>query len=365
MIIKKARLFWSYQINKTEQWLSIMAEQGWHVTDVNLWSRVFTFEKGEKKKIHYRIQYAKTLPETLKNEGWNIAASAGKWLFVSNVTEIIQIYPPRDSILKRNRTHAYTAVAIVIFQLALQMPILLISFIILSFMDQQNIWLLLLFLGEAIALACIAAYIFKSYRRFEVLEMDATIDPVSNGKKVWKLKPGWMYRLEETSKWLEQLALEGYVLEKVTATLFTFRKTAPTTIKYECVFEYKVQPSFFSAHKEVGWQLKYSSNVTVLNYSIWAMPYRENEPIPQFSYDMKEQKQSIKRAFKMNISMSIYIILISSIALYANTLDYEEPFISWSLSGITRTLLLAGLLFWLYHFLRIIIYYRKSMKAYQ
>ncbi|WP_313894380.1 DUF2812 domain-containing protein [Psychrobacillus sp.] len=368
---KKVKWLWSYNVDKTECWLSEMAKKGWHLSSVNRWTRIFTLEKGEQKHVTYHIQYDSknhSLPTTLQKEGWNIAVSVGNWLFLTNEVPTIRLYPSRDKLVKRNRTHAYTLSVLATFQISFSMLPIIILGILASVMEEEsilagNVWFILLLVTEIIVIASFSIYVFRAYRRFEKREMDAVIDSISSGNKLRKFKGGWMYQLEETKAWLERIAKEGYELEKVTAAVFTFRKTNPSNLKYECMFEYKVQPSYFATHKELGWKLKYSSNMTLLNYSIWAMPYEDDEEMPQFSYDKQEQRQAIKRAFKMNIGMSIYLIAILLFSFYTNTLQQVEPFIYWSFGGVMRVLLLVFLLFWSYKFIQILFSYRKSLKA--
>ncbi|MDI2587922.1 DUF2812 domain-containing protein [Psychrobacillus sp. NEAU-3TGS] len=371
MIEKKVKWLWSYNIEKTEQWLSKMAGEGWHLTSVNRWTRTFIFEKGESKEVIYRIQYASktnTLPQTLQKAGWSVALSNGKWLFLVNEEQTVRLYPTRDALVKRNRTHAYVMSAIATFYVSTSMlPIMLISIISSVQTGEEvpleNLWLFILPLTGIVAIASFAIYVFRAYRRFEINEMDVAIDSIPLGKKMRKFRGAWMYQLEDTREWLEGLAKQGYELESVRASIFTFRKTDPNHIKYECMFEYKVQPSYFATHKEMGWKLKYSSNMTLLNYSIWAKHYEEEEEIPRFSYDKQEQRQSIKRAFKMNLGMSIYLILILSFSFYMNILIKDESFVAWSYGGVMRPLLFLALLYWIYKFGQILISYRKTIKA--
>jgi len=370
-VIKKVKCLWSYNVDNTEKWLSEMAIKGWHLTHVNRWTRTFTFEKGENKNVNYRIQFGQknhSLPPTLQKAGWEIAVSSGKWLFLVNEEPTIRLYPSRDAYVKRNRTHAYVLSLLATLHISASMlPILLIG-ILSSAMEEENILghnlgILLFFVAEIVLVAWFAIYVFRAYRRFEIQEFDAKIDSMLTGKKMRKFRGAWMYQLEETREWLERLAREGYELESVKAAIFTFRKTNPSNIKYECMFEYKVHPSYFATHKELGWQLKFSSNMTLLNYSIWAMHYENEEEMPQFSYDKQEQRQSIKRAFKMNLGMSIYLIFILSFSFYTNMLSKYEPFLAWSFGGVMRVLLFVFLLFWLYKFFQILFSYRRSLKA--
>ncbi|MCT2536516.1 DUF2812 domain-containing protein [Aquibacillus koreensis] len=364
-MIKKVRLFWSYQVDKTERWLEEMALQGWHLIGFNLWNRVFTFKRGEKKDLTYRIQYGKyiELSPTLLKNGWNAVAAEGKWMFLSNEQPNITLYPVRDAMIKRNRLHAYLFSLIAIFLLSVHIPIYLISFALVNTsILPDGLWTILPLFIVDVLLAAFAIYVFRSYRSFEVREMDASIHPIKKGEKMRKIKLGWMYHLEETKEWLERMAEEGYELEKVKAALFTFRRKEANMIKYECAFEFKVQPSFFSTHKELGWQLKFSSNISLLNYSIWAMPYDNDAEVPQFTYDKSEKRESMKRAFKMNIGMSIYLIAILSFSLYTNTQIMDESFINWSFSGFIRPVLCLLLVLWCVKCMQIFLGHRKNMR---
>ena len=46
MTVKKWRPLWSYDVEKTERWLSKMAAEGNHLTDVNRMTRMFTFDQA-------------------------------------------------------------------------------------------------------------------------------------------------------------------------------------------------------------------------------------------------------------------------------------------------------------------------------
>ncbi|WP_233569603.1 DUF2812 domain-containing protein [Planomicrobium sp. Y74] len=106
---KVYRPFWSYDVQKTETWLSDMAEQGLVFDRLNRWTRCFYFQEGKPKKQVYRIAYDKmktsVLPKTLQDEGWEKAATAGNWEFSSNEQpqSAIKTSPIRDGIIKHNR----------------------------------------------------------------------------------------------------------------------------------------------------------------------------------------------------------------------------------------------------------------------
>ena len=61
------RPFWSYDVLKTEKWLSDMNNKGYSLKRVKFKSRIFVFEKSEYEKVYYRIAMAKTLINIHKN----------------------------------------------------------------------------------------------------------------------------------------------------------------------------------------------------------------------------------------------------------------------------------------------------------
>ena len=58
-MMKVFRPFWSYDVKKTELWLSYMAKKGYFLVELNRWTRCFFFRQGESKSITYRIGYDK------------------------------------------------------------------------------------------------------------------------------------------------------------------------------------------------------------------------------------------------------------------------------------------------------------------
>lgn len=48
-MIKVFRPFWSYDVKKTEVWLSEMAMKGYHFAELNRWTRCFYFHSGVSK----------------------------------------------------------------------------------------------------------------------------------------------------------------------------------------------------------------------------------------------------------------------------------------------------------------------------
>ncbi|QFF99346.1 DUF2812 domain-containing protein [Psychrobacillus glaciei] len=57
MFKKNVKWLWSYNIEKTEQWLTEMMKKGWHLTNANRLTRTSSFEQGKQNNMTYRIQY--------------------------------------------------------------------------------------------------------------------------------------------------------------------------------------------------------------------------------------------------------------------------------------------------------------------
>lgn len=79
---KVTRPFWSYDVQKTEEWLAAMSKQGLHLVKINRLTRQFTFQKGSPKNLIYRIGYAKApspLSTRLQQDGWKQVTQNGNW----------------------------------------------------------------------------------------------------------------------------------------------------------------------------------------------------------------------------------------------------------------------------------------------
>lgn len=362
--MKKLKLFWSYQLDKTEEWLSQMARKGYLLNDFNHFTRVFSFIEGPCVNVTYAIQIEKAeLSNGLTNSGWHVAASSGKWQVLKNEETAITVFPSRDEIVKRTRLHAYLFLLITFLYLSLQMPVIIILGLAINIAsDQFVIAPILIPILIFLLFTALMVFVFHAYRKFEKKEMDLEVERIRVGRKIRKIRPGWMYVPLQTKEWLEELARQGLELESVYATVFTFRETGAKNIIYEVSFEPRVNTNFFTIHKEIGWKLKYASNITWLNYSIWAMPCNNFEEVPAFTYDLKEKKRQVKKAFMMNAGMGTFILLLSCQSLYVNIIAIPDPFFEWSFMGVVRILLIVCIIMWIILYAKIIAGFRKEIK---
>ncbi|WP_257143963.1 DUF2812 domain-containing protein [Bacillus sp. AFS002410] len=173
-MIRVFRPFWSYDVKKTEEWLSEMAENGYILVKVNRWLRYFYFQNSESQTKTYRVVYdkirASSMSKSLSDEGWIKSNQCGKWQFISNDKPIEQLKTAsvRDGIIKRNKTIMYTYSGFLIYFLFV--ALMNISIFGMAFFQDEPIvvvksplWIITYTcLGIAIALFIIAIYsVFK------------------------------------------------------------------------------------------------------------------------------------------------------------------------------------------------------------
>jgi hypothetical protein len=78
--------FWAWNDEKEEQWLTSMAQQGWHLQSPGVFG-VYTFSKGEPRNIVYRLDFKsadKNEDEYLQlfaDAGWEYVGTLGGWRY--------------------------------------------------------------------------------------------------------------------------------------------------------------------------------------------------------------------------------------------------------------------------------------------
>lgn len=362
--MKKMRWLWSYRIDSTEIWLEDLMAKGFHLKSLNRFSRVFTFEHEDSIEKKVRIHYGeKTLAPKLASAGWESAVVSGKWQVLTNETAEISIFPSKDQLFKRTRLHAYLYLLASTFYLSSYLSFLFLFGIILSISSENfQIGPLLVPIVIYMGMIALTIFVFKSYQKFEKQFLGTNVLKKTGTRKIRRIRPAWMYEPLRTKIWLEEMVERGYELESVFATVFTFRPKDKNNIAYEVVFEPKINANYFQLHKDFGWELKYTSNITWLNYTIWGMPYEQGEEKPAFSYDERERRKVAKKAFLMNCGMAIFILLICAQSIYMNTIVTDSSFLEWSYMGVIRVMLVGMSMLWFFLFIRIVLGYRKELK---
>lgn len=341
--MKKWRPLWSYDVEKTEQWLSHMASEGKQVTSFNRWTRMFSFQEGVfRKNIDYQLIYEKSdhvLPEVLKQSGWEVALTDGNWHVAENELDDVRVSPSREGVLKRNRLH--TAVltgisylyAIQLLTFSIAMLTILFSFSM-DNVEKSPLWILTFtYFAQVIVVIWIAIYSIRKLRAFERKYFDTGIDEeIIVGETFTKWKLGWFYAPDLVENWLSDMAAKGNHFVDIFGTRFRFERGTPKRVAYVHDLQWKTGPNYYDIHKSAGWRLKYSTRYTFMKHSLWMKEYEVGEEKPQFSYDKAEKKVQVRKVVLGNVAFTLLFAMLYGFILKTNFTLYQD--IGWSTFGI-------------------------------
>ena len=355
--MKKMKWLWSYRIEETEEWLGQMADRGWVLSGFSPLLRTFSFKASEARRLKYHIDYKTSDDGRLEQAGWQTMAKAKKWTFRS--AENPQLYPGRDPLFKRFRLHMYSILSVLSFFF----PFLLIPIVVLSVLthtEPTGIHLFLLLaasIGELGLILWVYAFFRKQERKLLGLpEMHKARK--TNHKK---LRIGWFYDPYHTKKWLQKMFDEGYELEKAGALWFYFTPRQAEAIRYEIIYENKVDPTYYHIHEAAGWRLLHTSSSSVVNSTLWAMPHAADEEPPAITYDTRERKRIVKKNFTMTTVMSLILILAQSLSISNYLLVEDEPFSSLEFISFATALNIFLAIMWLVLYMKSLLGYRREM----
>lgn len=331
MIKKVCRPFWSYDVQKTEKWLSFMAERGYFLVHINRFTRYFYFHKGEPKKRIYRIGYDKmqggSLSKGLVAEGWTKLLRCGNWFITVNEKsfEQVKFSPVREGIIKHNRVIMYIFTGILIYFAFMLMFFLTMFGIVITSSDSQvevvesPYWIFTYFyFGAEAACLLLALYsVIKIYKTNKNLTKEKTsctntyvvkgletrfskLDERQlkrTGQLLVKRKFSWMYAPDKLEAWLEGLEEKGFNLYRVnrSGNTFYFLKGNPRKVSYCADYQNIGAESYFDIHMESGWKSVFVSRGSLQKWSIWSQEYTEDGTRPQVYSDKSTQLKHAKR----------------------------------------------------------------------
>ncbi|EKN70711.1 hypothetical protein BABA_04699 [Neobacillus bataviensis LMG 21833] len=356
MIKKVFRPFWSYDVQKTEKWLMSMAEKGYFLVKINRVTRIFFFQKGEPKKLTYRIGFDKmqgeVLSRGLKLEGWTKVLRTGNWFVTSNEKPLEQMKTStvRDGIIKHNRIIMYIFGSLLIYLSIMAAFFLSISGLFLISDDSQVIieespyWILtFIYFGALLATFVLALYSVVTIHRTNKTLLNEKIirDGLPNlthgegslskveekqlkrsGKLIKKRKLGWMYAPDKLEEWLENMEEQGYNLIRVskTGTTFHFLIGHPRKVSYCADYQNIADESYSDIHRDAGWKRVFASFGSLQKWSIWSREYSENEERPEIYTDKTNQ---LKHARKIAITYSCMFLPLIIIYMFNLSLGVE------------------------------------------
>jgi len=110
--VQKFKLFWAWEDEKEEAWLSQMAAQGFHLVSPNPFG-YYTFCQGEPRQVAYRLDYATSKYNTaeyyqlFQDAGWEHVGQMGGWQYwrkpVGSGEEVPEIYTDNESKVQKYR----------------------------------------------------------------------------------------------------------------------------------------------------------------------------------------------------------------------------------------------------------------------
>ncbi|TYS67731.1 DUF2812 domain-containing protein [Sutcliffiella horikoshii] len=341
---------WSYDIQKTEQWLTDQAKAGYHLKELHRFKRRFIFEKAQPKDVTYRIGYDKikpaTLSNTMHNDGWEKVTQSGKWYVIANEKPKAEVTTStsRDAIIKRNNLifYAFMAILIYITGATLANVALITTATIASDGNvevvESPLWIIT-YIGAALVAAF---YMFMIYSVWKIKKTNNALSQESqttyklqhtlekknltkaeekqmkrDGIIFKRRKFGWMYSPDKLEHWLELMAAEGNRLHRVNrlGTTFYFRKGETQQVKYSADYQNLSNDSYYEIHRQAGWKNEFSSKGALQKWTIWSKEYAEGETPPALYSDKTHKlKQAKKVAFSYTVLFLPLVLMYLFIA---------------------------------------------------
>jgi hypothetical protein len=339
-MIKVFRPFWSYDVEKTEEWLSFMAENGLYLGKLNRWTHIFFFRKGDPKKIIFQIGFDKvhgaSLSKSLLDGGWIEILHIGNWYIFSNekAHEQVTSSPTREGVIKHNRLIMHIFIGILIYLSGI--AIFNIALLSLSNLQQVQsevveslMWIITYCLfGVAIVLFIITIYsIFKinktnkyllgnkpqSRKHKEGRHSKVTEKEMKRlGQLIVKRKLGWMYSPDKLEMWLEEMEKQGFNLYRVSrsGTVFYFVKGSPRKVSYCADYQNIADESYFDIHRDTGWKSIFVSFSSIQKWTIWCREYVEGEERPQIYSDKSHYLKHARRVAITYTTLFLPMVII-------------------------------------------------------
>lgn len=390
-MMTRYRPLWSFDVSKTEAWLSDQSKNGFHVRKLSRFRRGFSFQKGEPRDVTYRIGHDKNqtsvLSRSLVEDGWDLVAQSGGWFVTANEKELdaIKTFTSQESIIKRNRMIAYFYYFLIIyisFVALTNIGIFAIAYFsdIPMTVEESPYWIITYMVFAIIsAFYILMVYsVIKIRRSNKVLSEEKRDSSTLNGwnmrngvtkKEEYKLRRngmlfkkrrfGWFYSPDKTEKWLEGMEAEGNNLLRLNklGTTFIFVKGTPRNMKYCADYQNLSKDSYFDIHRQAGWKEVYSSYSSLQKWTIWSKEYEEGEAPPQMYSDNKHKLKHAKRVATSYTLLFTPLILMYLFITGMNLL-YRFTTDSWSINE-TNTVMFFLLLtifgsyltkLWMYYF---------------
>ena len=408
------RLFWSYDVIKTQEWLSDKSNKGLVLFAFNPIFRTFKFKRTNPENNQYMIIYDKKSngcpTKYIEDNDFKEITHSKNYYILKQLKENPQFYPSYEALLNKNAKIKYIVGSILLFVVFLYFTLftaVLSSILSGSFSIEWGGWDSpgTTLTPQEIIYGIINAIIFYStlliilfspfwmiYTYFKLNSTNKTLEKLCGNTKsinftlptdriidkstlnsykrqgqiIKKTKIGWFYSPDIAVKWIEKMEAEGFNLLSMSnlGNSFYFIKGKPKNVKYHVDFQIKKNVDYLSINEENGWKLFFTSLTRYFAITVWSKEYEID--VPEF-YSNIEDEVSHARKFMITYA-SIYIFLgiiyASVSALFGYTIwtiipDYG---INLLLLSIPIIFLLSTILYFYYTF-KVISYYRRVTKG--
>lgn len=337
MIQKVFKPFWSYDVEKTENWLSFMAEQGYYFVEMSTKTRQFYFEESTPKEVSFRMEYDKTqvgvLPGAITNEGWSILFSHRNWYVIANEKPFDEIknFPVREGIMKHNRMVMYVYSGILLYMIMSSLPLIFLLGLTMFLGAPVEVigspfWILTPFiwvvgLAGWVLVIYSTIKLYKTNQRLKLGTSRQITRAFSHTDKkrlqkskelIVKRKVGWIYSSDKLEKWLVRMEEQGYNLSRISklGVKFYFIKGVPRKVSYSADYQNTLDQGYFDMHQEAGWKLMYTSNAWLSKWSIWSHVYEEGDVPPTLYSDSANMLKHAKRVTITYLSFFVPLVVM-------------------------------------------------------
>ncbi len=359
----RLRLFWSYDIVKTQNWLDKLSEKGYQLKSINSFLRLFRFEKGEPKDRTHIISFNKKLsgyPKNIEsNSDYERICFNKNYFVVSKRVSNPEILPSYDGLFSKNTKLKMVSGQILLVELILSITPLIL---ILSSLFSGNIEVTeAVVVEEATIIDIIQGIIFYSvifgqiwllYTHFKLQktnkelallcgdtkEISFTIptDTILSKDQIKKLKTedrlikktriAWFYSPDKHERWLESMEADGYHLQRMSkiGNSFYFIKGEPRKVKFHVDHQKRKGATYYSINEENGWRLYFTSVPRYFAISVWGKEYTNIEPE---YYSDEENRIKHARLFMLMYAVPYSLVVVLHVAVFIQflTLQLNRP----------------------------------------
>lgn len=381
------RPFWSYDVLKTENWLSQMHLKGYALKKVNFKARLFYFVNVSPSVLYYRIVYEKYsaayVPEAFIHSGFEKVCSSKNYYVIKTTLENPEKNPSYDSFLEKN-TKLKKKLSISVISIFMDMYMLPLC-ICLTFKENKYLFWYIFIL---IILISILPFAWLFYSRYKLKKNIRQLNRVcttgtrntetesSNntyftpkskllskieekklkdfGKTIKASKLLWKYSPDKTEAWFEEMEKLGFNYCGIGSKIdeFVFMEGKPRNVKFFIDYQKNPSKEYYNINYNSGWNFIHSEGKLI----IWAKEY---DTVPPFFYSDSEFKLKNAKNIVFNFLFRVlpfYLLLFS----FLSYITFKDAFFTFSPFFL---LSLFPLLFFTFATLKMLFYYFRIKKA--